>query len=302
MLDEDLPGPELAEQNDSNTYFFGRIGKHRIVIGCLPAGRRGTSPATRLAKDMMRSFSQLRFFFIVGTAGGAPTTKWDIRLGDVVVSQPNGASGGVIQYDLGHQYDYFKSIGHLNSPPSVLLGAIPEVKRRHNNPARYGGIDQHLKLLSEDPRFQRPENDQLFKFDSEHQSNDKNCKKCDIGGLITRQPRDLRRAIDVLYGTVASGNAIIKDAGKRDRYAHNLYFDTLCFETEAAGLMNDFPCIVIRGISNYADSHKNDEWNYYAGATAAAYAKELLLVVKPIEAKSLLTDTMSKSQFVSDLT
>lgn len=302
MLDEDLPGPELAEQNDSNTYFFGRIGKHRIVIGCLPAGRRGTSPATRLATDMMRSFSQLRFFFMVGTAGGAPTAKRDIRLGDVVVSQPNGASGGVIQYDLGYQYDSFERCGHLNSPPSVLLGALPEVKRRHNNPARYGGIDQHLKLLSEDPRFQRPENDQLFKFDSGHLSSNKNCKECGISGLIMRQPRNLRRAVDVFYGTIASGNAIIKDAEERYTYSHGLDFDTLCFETEAAGLMNDFPCIVIRGISNYADSHKNDEWNYYAGAAAAAYAKELLLVVKPIKAKPLLTDTMSKSQFVSHLT
>jgi nucleoside phosphorylase len=48
---------------------------------------------------------------------------------------------------------------------------------------------------------------------------------------------------------------------------------------EAAGLMNDFPCLVIRGICDYADSHKNKEWQGYAAAVAAAYAKELLLVV-----------------------
>lgn len=45
----------------------------------------------------------------------------------------------------------------------------------------------------------------------------------------------------------------------------------------AAGLMNSFPCLVIRGICNYSDSHKNDDWQDYAAATAAAYAKELLL-------------------------
>lgn len=43
--------------------------------------------------------------------------------------------------------------------------------------------------------------------------------------------------------------------------------------------MDDFPCLVIRGICDYADSHKNDRWQPYAAATAAAYAKELLLVM-----------------------
>ncbi|KAF1990925.1 hypothetical protein K402DRAFT_438562 [Aulographum hederae CBS 113979] len=55
--------------------------------------------------------------------------------------------------------------------------------------------------------------------------------------------------------------------------------DVLCFEMEAAGLMNSFPCLVIRGICDYADSHKNKKWQPYAAATAAAYAKELLLVI-----------------------
>jgi hypothetical protein len=50
----------------------------------------------------------------------------------------------------------------------------------------------------------------------------------------------------------------------------------MCFEMEAAGLMDTFPCLVIRGISDYADSHKNKEWQEYAAAAAAAYAKELL--------------------------
>ena len=53
----------------------------------------------------------------------------------------------------------------------------------------------------------------------------------------------------------------------------------LCVEMEAAGLMDDFPCLVIRGICDYADSHKNKRWQPYAAATAAAYAKELLSTI-----------------------
>lgn len=68
----------------------------------------------------------------------------------------------------------------------------------------------------------------------------------------------------------------LKDGRRRDQLAGD--FGVLCFGMEAAALMKDFPCLVIRGISDY-DSHKNKEWQGYAAAVAAAYAKELLLVV-----------------------
>jgi nucleoside phosphorylase len=57
----------------------------------------------------------------------------------------------------------------------------------------------------------------------------------------------------------------------------------LCFEMEAAGLMNSFPCLVIRGICDYADSHKNKQWQPHAAGTAAAYAKEVLSVIPAAE-------------------
>ncbi|KAL7791173.1 hypothetical protein V8C43DRAFT_322515 [Trichoderma afarasin] len=56
---------------------------------------------------------------------------------------------------------------------------------------------------------------------------------------------------------------------------------------EAAGLMNDFPCVVIRGIADYSDSHKNEKWQDYAAATAAACAKALLMVVATSEVDKL---------------
>lgn len=88
--------------------------------------------------------------------------------------------------------------------------------------------------------------------------------------------RPLRKSQDpfIYYGTIASGNQVIKDAETRNILGK----DCLCFEMEAAGLVNDFPCLVIRGICDYADSHKNKRWQNYAAATAAAYAKELLRV------------------------
>jgi nucleoside phosphorylase len=73
------------------------------------------------------------------------------------------------------------------------------------------------------------------------------------------------------YGTIASGSSLIKNGRQRDklREKHGI----LCFEMEAAGLMNNFPCAVIRGICGYADSHKNKLWQPYAAATAVALRK-----------------------------
>lgn len=112
MLDEEYGGPEISEDNDDNTYVYGRIAKHYVVIGCLPAGRYGTNSAARVARDIVRTFPRLRFALMVGIGGGAPTTRNDIRLGDVVVCQPKDRFGGVIQYDLGKLMDsHFHKIG-----------------------------------------------------------------------------------------------------------------------------------------------------------------------------------------------
>jgi nucleoside phosphorylase len=94
---------------------------------------------------------------------------------------------------------------------------------------------------------------------------------------------------------IASGNELMKNVVERDRLGQK--FGAKCIEMEAAGLMNDFPCIVIRGICDYADSHKNDLWQEYAAVTAAAFAKELLSIVKPAEVKGVehATEMMSKS-------
>jgi nucleoside phosphorylase len=53
----------------------------------------------------------------------------------------------------------------------------------------------------------------------------------------------------------------------------------LYVEMEAAGLMDELPCLVIRGICDYADSHKNNRCLPYEAATVAAYAKELLSII-----------------------
>ncbi|GAM38758.1 hypothetical protein TCE0_033f09754 [Talaromyces pinophilus] len=111
------------------------------------------------------------------------------------------------------------------------------------------------------------------------------CRFCNKSKVIKRKPRDMR----VHYGLIASGNQVIKDAIRRDEINKMLGGNVLCFEMEAAGLMNDFPCLVIRGICDYADSHKNKNWQEHAAAVAAAFAKEFLSVVPAQEVDMMPT-------------
>jgi hypothetical protein len=104
------------------------------------------------------------------------------------------------------------------------------------------------------------------------------CEQCSKERVIRRTERGAQEEVTIHYGTIASGNQVMKDGVSRDRLSAELG-GVLCFEMEAAGLMNEFPCLVIRGICDYADSHKNKTWQPYAAATAASCAKELLLLI-----------------------
>ncbi|KAK1971909.1 ankyrin [Colletotrichum sublineola] len=149
-----------------------------------------------------------------------------------------------------------------------------------------GMLEKYPKMRrrsKRDPGFayQGIENDRLFKASYNHVHGPA-CQDCSAAGEVQRDARDSTDS-EIHYGIIASGNTLVKDAAARDQIVDNIGEDCLCFEMEAAGLMNEFPCLVIRGVCDYADSHKNDQWQQYASATAAAYGKELLLYVPVME-------------------
>jgi len=280
MLDEEHP-PLPQHSQDNNTYTLGRIVEHNVVIACLAAGQTGNNSAAMVASHMRYSFGAIRFGLMVGIGGGVPSEEHDIRLGDVVVSNPGKHDGGVIQYDFGRTVaeGRFVHSGSLNAPPTVLLTAVSTLKARHNLSGH--GLVHYLSAV-DTPRlrskytYQGTENDILFKADYDHVGDDTSCDQCDKSMLVSRPKRD-ETLPDIHYGTIASGNQVMRHGKTRERWRRESH--VLCFEMEAAGLMNNFPCLVIRGICDYADSHKNKRWQEYAAATAAAYAKELLSVI-----------------------
>jgi nucleoside phosphorylase len=280
MLDE-LHSRNKAFSGDSNIYTLGKIGPHYVVIVCLPKGTTGNDNAAVVVKDMQRSFTRLKYGFMVGIAGACPTLKYDIRLGDIIVSTPSGETGGIVQYDFGKaEKEGFKHSGSIPPPPPFLRSIVASIEAGH---LVYGTkfaqiIDRVIEQDAKGPKvYVRPGKDILFKAEFVHPGGD-DCSECDqVHQVVIRTARTNPNEPRVHYGIIGTGNQVMKDAKQRDRIAAE--YSLLCFEMEAAGVQKAFPSLVIRGISDYADSHKNDEWKPYAALTASVYCAEFLRVL-----------------------
>ncbi|KAA8645758.1 uncharacterized protein ATNIH1004_007177 [Aspergillus tanneri] len=236
---------------------------HNVVVACLPAGVYGTISASTVVSHTVSTFPNIRFGLMVGIGGGVPHSV-DIRVGDIVVSKPPATLSGVIQYDYGKTLrdGKLQHAGSLNKPPPVLLKAISQMESDYKTGKRVVNktiLDALQKNKEMKEEFSRPKYDWLFHQTYDHARKEPNCSTCDPDYLI------------------ASGDQVMKDAKTRDSLAQE--FDILCFEMEAAGLMDELPSLVVRGICDYCDSYKQKQWQGHAVVAATAYAKALLSVV-----------------------
>ncbi|KAL2819483.1 violaceus kinesin [Aspergillus granulosus] len=273
--------PRLTQpKSDHNVYTLGSVSGHNIVVVCLPAGVYGTTSATAAVAYLKSTYPNIQFGLMVGIGGGVPRGNPDIRLGDIVVSKPTDTFGGVIQYDYGKtlRNGQFHYTGSLNKPPPILLKAIAQMESDNmlgqvsltNLMGSFCQTDDIRK------QFPRPAMDQLFRSTYNHVGDTPGCSACDQDQIVDR-PKRTTEEPHIHYGLVASGNQVIKDARTRDLIAQDR--NILCFEMEAAGLMDEIPSLVIRGICDYCDSHKHKEWQPYAAFVAAAYARAVLIQV-----------------------
>ncbi|KAF4342865.1 hypothetical protein FBEOM_3186 [Fusarium beomiforme] len=304
---------ETIADNDNNNYALGKIGKHNVVMAVLPKSEYGTTSAATVARDMLRSFPKIRFGLMVGIGGGAPSAKHDIRLGDVVVSTRGCGKGGVFQYDYGKavQEHAFVATGSLNQPPQLLLTALSGLEAEYELQGHQ--LNAHVdKALEQWPRlrqkYSRPpsDSDRLYRSDVVHPDTSHGCVDVcsnDPAYMVDRIRRGEQENDPAIhYGLIASANQLMKDALARDKLAADE--GILCFEMEAAGLMNHFPCLVIRGICDYSDSHKNREWQGFAAMMAAAYAKDLLRQIPPnkVEAEMPISEVLDSIESTGNAT
>lgn len=201
-----------------------------------------------------------------------------------------------MQYDRGKaDAGSFRRTGLLQPPPTVLLNAAQDLAARRAF-ANQDPLDAHLQRINTKKRelrkyrFPGRDKDHLYEPDYVHPDRMAACTncKCDSSRRVQRECDEEEEEGDEAYvlihrGTIASGELVMRNGMQRDSLAKQL--GVYCFETEAAGALCDFGCLVIRGVSDYADSHKNNDWQCYAAMTAAAYARQLFFHMPVDEVK-----------------
>ena len=290
---------EVSIPDDKVIYHVGQIGPHFVVMAV--SSMIGTTAANSVVEHMCRSFQSIKHILVVGIAGGIPGYGLDLQeqivLGDVVIGVPLNDNGGVKHYEFGAwvEKDKLSVGGHMLHPSSTLLTAVNNLRSRHmlKEGARIpeflrglrANIGDHELLDFHDPGAKH---DRLFDDAYSHADRAISCKVlCNIKRSRQREDRGSRAARKedtprIHYGTIGSANTLVISSEKRN----SLYKDygVICFEMESAGVLSNYQGLVIRGICDYADSHKNKKWQKYAAATAAACAKEILLLVPAIHA------------------
>ncbi|KAL8983784.1 MAG: hypothetical protein Q9205_002071 [Flavoplaca limonia] len=289
LLDEEHTTPPYNTEYDRNTYICGKIGEHKVVVACLPSGRSGNVNAGHLTGPLFHTFPNIKITLLVGIGGGVPRQEpqdplEDIYLGDVVIGWPGDGTPAVVQYDLGRwKVDGFEQRGSVDQPGWHLTQALDIVISNHE----VGQTDfpKSIARLQKIPKFasRRPDEDKLFQATYKHEGDyHSECRNCIPTNLVKRPGRAKARpdgSFKFHRGTIASGGAVIQDGEIRDRLSRECN-NARCLEMEAVGVNDNSRCLVIRGLADYADSHKNDIWKYVAAGNAAAFAKEFLLTIK----------------------
>jgi nucleoside phosphorylase len=307
LLDEhyDEFDPTYNNQlGDAIWYRTGRVDRHNIVLTCLPG--IGIGSAASVASSLQARFPKIGLALLVGVCGGVPfpSEETEIILGDVIISNK------VVKYGFGQQYpDRFQpkglvkeTLGPSDRDVQAFLKGL-ETNKMHRQLQDYllkylQGLQQHLNGKWKYPDTTQ---DQLFQASYRHKhyhlhpdilcpcmncqsSSDpicdkaleNDCKKLGCRGKPVQRSR--LRADEpnpqVYFGSLASADIVMKSGEHRDQLAGAE--KVIGFEMEGAGICDIFPSVIIKGVCDYADSHKNKTWQDYASATAASCAKAFL--------------------------
>ncbi|KAG7402728.1 Nephrocystin-3 [Fusarium oxysporum f. sp. rapae] len=278
----DDDGPPFDKQpGDPNAYSTGVIGRHNVVLAYMPG--MGKVNAAAVASNCRSSFPGIKLALVVGICGVVPfgPSNDEIVLGDVIISS------GVIQYDFGRQLpDHFVRkdtlADVLGRPNQEIRGVLAKLKGLRHRRQLSAKIADYLYVLHQDQdihaEYPGSTEDRLFEASYRHTDDQKSCDQLGCNGELVSRSRlaiaEVSLTPAIHFGLMASGDAVMKSGEDRDRIA--AAEGVIAFEMEGAGVWDSFPCIIIKGACDYADSHKSKVWQRYAAATAAACAKAFL--------------------------
>lgn len=301
------------EPGDRNSYTLGLMGQHNVVLAYMPG--MGNNSAANVASDCRFSFKNIKLALVVGICGGVPflTRGEEVILGDVVISEGLIPHDFGRQYP-GQFVMKDDPLDRLARPNSELRSLLAKLKSDQNYQTLRKRTSQHLFSLQRSPgataSYPGANFDTLYEGSYRHkhhepsdcmicsnpmleryvvcsEATEKTCEelRCDSAKIVGRQRlRDMELQNEhtktytpppeIHFGLVASGNVVMKFGEERDRIARRE--NVIAFEMEGAGVWDNFPCLIIKGVCDYADSHKNKRWQGYAAATAAACTKAFL--------------------------
>ncbi|KAL4758885.1 purine and uridine phosphorylase [Aspergillus foveolatus] len=308
---------------DANAYINGRIGKHDVVLCYMPGMGKGS--AANVASSLQVSYPGIKLALVVGICGGAPSPPeyGDIFLGDVIISD------SVIEYDFGRQYPggfsrksgAKEALGRPSRKIRTLLNSLRTENARSELQSQTQGYLQVLQqrgakwchpgvsdvlyrasYLHKHYSHPSPVKCSCFESDLAEQICDKALgKECDELGCDSSQQircREISEAIQtsIHIGPVASADTVMKSGQHRDEIAGKE--KVFGFEMEGAGVWDNVPCIIIKGVCDYADSHKSKLWQTYAAATGASVAKAFLGYWGPESREAMPADNYSAGHLV----
>lgn len=286
---------DITIPDDPIRYTVGTIGPHPVVVTLLP--KMGNNLAVAVSNHLLRSFPNISDILMVGISGGVPDPKNPenhVRLGDIVLS----TDAGVIQFDSG-KFEQIVSDGEplhksftiraSDPPPSARLQqAIRLLEARRIRKER--PWEQYIGLATALENAARPPDTMDILYAS-HEPNSIIPHPIDTT-RIPGQPK-------LHYGVIGSSNILLKDPQLRDRLRNE--HKVRAIEMEGSGIATATwvsgrtGYLLIRGICDYCDSHKNDMWQGYAAAVAAAYARALIESI-PADTATLATSQLSDVQ------
>ncbi|KAM0513537.1 hypothetical protein ACHAPE_007801 [Trichoderma viride] len=306
--------PYGRAQGDANIYTTGKMGNHNVVLALLP--NIGTAAGAGVAASFRSSYSGLKTAFLVGVCGGVPSTGQDdeILLGDVVISKTVVQYSLGRQYPSA--FVAKDTVGdNLGRPSKAIRTLITSFETERGRRRLRQKAGQYLKDLQRAAMegghrhsYQYPgvAQDKLFAATHIHRHRglqqacgcscneemDSFCDEaarvscadlcCDEELLVPRRRLEAKSNMEpecvqcpeIFIGCVASGDTVMRSGQHRDRIAKER--NVIAFEMEGAGVWDEMPCIVVKGVCDYADSHKNKTWQPFAAATAAAVLKAML--------------------------
>ncbi|CCF37257.1 pfs domain-containing protein [Colletotrichum higginsianum] len=301
-------------RGDPNTYTTGRIGKYNVVMALLPS--MGTTTSAAAMASFRSSYTELKLAILVGICGGVPSpgTEREILLGDVIISKTVVQYDFGRQ--LPHQFKPKDTLDdNLGRPKKDIRSLLSKLETERASDFLQRRTNEILTQIQQAAaqagrkrtRYPYPgaAQDRLFSPDYLHRHHDDadcGCDdtwvcdmapdascielECDVAQLVPRERLEVKKQHDregdaakaqepdIFIGRVGSGNTVMKSGAHRDSIAQK--HDLIAFEMEAAGAWDEVPCVVVKGVCDYADSHKNKKWQTFAAATAASTMKALL--------------------------